>query len=161
MLKIGNGIRNGRAAKVFDFWVFVEVGGRTFLWMLALMKLYSLTYLSFDMLSSCIGSTSWIRQDKVEQMLSFYKTSQGSRFQEATTHVRGDIDVVGAMFMVDNVDNRKYETIQNAGVRTGVDLRLVFVTDIKEKNTLIAEFVAGGKAQGNTLERPLSLAKVL
>ncbi|KAL3514795.1 hypothetical protein ACH5RR_027512 [Cinchona calisaya] len=101
------------------------------------------------------------RQDKVERMLSFHKTSKGSPFHEATTRVRGDIDVVGAMFMVDNVDDEQYETIQNAGIRTGVDLRLVFETAIKEKNTLVTEFVVGGKDQGNTLEGPLSLAKLL
>lgn len=101
------------------------------------------------------------RQDKVERMLTFYRTSKASPFQEASTHVRGVIDVVGAMFMVDNFDDPHYQTVQNAGIRTGADLRLAFETAIREKDTLVAEFVADTKDQGNTLERPLSLGKLL
>ncbi|XP_027148985.1 uncharacterized protein LOC113749441 isoform X1 [Coffea eugenioides] len=101
------------------------------------------------------------RQDKVERMLTFYKTSKATPFQEASTRVRGDIDVVGAMFMVDNFDDQQHQTVQNAGIRTGVDLKLVFETVIREKDMLVAEFVAVRKDQGNTLERPLSLGKLL
>ncbi|KAL3505421.1 hypothetical protein ACH5RR_035262 [Cinchona calisaya] len=82
------------------------------------------------------------RQDRVERGLSFHKSSKGSPFQEASTHVRGDIDVAGAMFLIDSVDYQRYDTIQSPALRTGVDLRFLFETSIRHKDTLVAEFVA-------------------
>ncbi|GFZ10470.1 hypothetical protein Acr_21g0010690 [Actinidia rufa] len=60
------------------------------------------------------------RQDKVERVLSFYKSSKGSPFQEASTHVRGEVDMLGALLMMDNADQQNCDTIRRAGIRTGV-----------------------------------------
>ncbi|KAI5640400.1 hypothetical protein M9H77_00186 [Catharanthus roseus] len=101
------------------------------------------------------------RQEKVEQLLSFYKASKGSPFQEASTHVRGEVEVAGALLMIDNIDQQSRDTVQTAGIRTGVDLRFVFESTIRQKDTLVTEFVSGEKGQENVLARSLSLAKVL
>lgn len=101
------------------------------------------------------------RQDKVERLLTFYKSSKGSPFREASTHVKGKVDVLGAFFIMDGVDQQKYDAIQRSGIRTGIDARLTFETDVREKDTLVAEFITTGKGQGDMLGGPLSLAKVL
>ncbi|KAG8377956.1 hypothetical protein BUALT_Bualt08G0087700 [Buddleja alternifolia] len=95
------------------------------------------------------------RQEKVERVLTFYKSSKGSPFQEATTHVRGKVDVLGAFFFMDGVDEQKCDAIQRSGIRTGIDARLAFETGVREKDALLAEFVTSEKLGG-----PLSLAKV-
>ncbi|KAK4254040.1 hypothetical protein QN277_009472 [Acacia crassicarpa] len=97
------------------------------------------------------------RQEKVERDLSFYKPSSGVPFQEATTHVRGQLDLSGALLVTNNnVTNR-------AGIRTGVDSRLIFETNIRGQDTLVAEFVASQKGNDHDTGvpgSPLSLAKL-
>lgn len=103
------------------------------------------------------------RQDKVERILS-YKSSSGSPFKEVNTHVRGEVDVGGALLMKDNVDQQDYDAFNRAGMRTGIDSRLTFETTIRQNDTLVAEFVASQKSQGypgDDFRSPLSLAKVL
>ncbi|CAK9143849.1 unnamed protein product [Ilex paraguariensis] len=101
------------------------------------------------------------RQDKVERMLSFYKSSKGSPFQESSTLVRGEVDVLGALLMMDNVDEQKRDAVRRAGIRTGIDLRFTFETTVRQKDTLVTEFVASERGQNDVLRSPLSLAKVL
>ncbi|KAL8514790.1 hypothetical protein ACS0TY_013754 [Phlomoides rotata] len=100
------------------------------------------------------------RQDKVERILA-YKSSKGNPFQEASTHVKGKVDMLGAFFIMDDVDEHKYDVIQSAGITTGIDARLTFGTGFREKDTLVAEFKASGNEQSDMLGGPLSLAKVL
>ncbi|KAL3339093.1 hypothetical protein AABB24_027959 [Solanum stoloniferum] len=100
------------------------------------------------------------RQEKLERVLAFYKSSKGSPFQETSTHVRGEFDAVGALLMIGTVDNSKRNAIERA-IRTGIDSRLTFETTIREKDTLVAEFVGSERGQMNILGSPLSLAKVL
>ncbi|XP_042035711.1 uncharacterized protein LOC121782078 isoform X1 [Salvia splendens] len=101
------------------------------------------------------------RQDKVERLLTFYKSSKGSPFQESGTHVRGNVDVLGAFFVMDGVDEQKYDAVQRSAIRNGIDARLRFETDVREKDKLVAEFSANGKGQGDMLGGSLSLAKIL
>lgn len=103
------------------------------------------------------------RQDKVERILS-YKSSTGSPFKEANTHVMGEVDVLGALLMKDNVDQQDYDAFNRAGMRTGIDSRFTFKTTIRQSDTLVAEFAASQKGQGylgHDFGSPLSLAKVL
>lgn len=100
------------------------------------------------------------RQEKVERVLAFYKSSKGSPFQEANTHVRGEFDAVGALLMIGTIDESKRNAIERA-IRTGIDSRLTFETTLREKDTLVAEFVGSERGQMNILGSPLSLAKVL
>lgn len=101
------------------------------------------------------------RQDKVEKILSFYKSSKGSPFQEASTHVRGEIDVLGALLFMDDDSQQNFNAIKRAGIRTGVHSRLTFETAIREKDTLVTEFVSSVTGHDDVLGSPLSLAKVL
>ncbi|XP_008221226.1 PREDICTED: uncharacterized protein LOC103321216 [Prunus mume] len=80
------------------------------------------------------------RQDKVERMVSLYGTSKGSPFQEASTLVRGEVDLLGAVLLMH-----------------------AFETSVRQNDTLVAEFVASQKHKGSLSdlsECPLSLAKV-
>ncbi|KAL2472593.1 hypothetical protein Fot_48613 [Forsythia ovata] len=101
------------------------------------------------------------RQDKVERMLTFYKSAKGSPFQEVSTHVRGEVDVLAALLMMGSVGEQKFEAIERSGIRTGIQSRFTFETTIREKDTFVAEFVTSKKELGGTFEGPLSLSKIL
>ncbi|EPS66411.1 hypothetical protein M569_08367 [Genlisea aurea] len=104
------------------------------------------------------------RQEMVEKLLSYYKSSKGGGqhpFHEAGTRVKGKVDVLGALFVMDDVDEHKYDAIQRSSIRTGIDARLCFETHIREKDALVAEFIANEKGRGDALGGPLSLSKVL
>ncbi|KAE9609444.1 hypothetical protein Lal_00020099 [Lupinus albus] len=103
------------------------------------------------------------RQEKVEKMLSFYKSSKNGPFQEDTTHVRGQVDFLGALLLMDGPNQNNLDAVNRSGIRTGVDSRFIFETTIGQKDTLVAEFLASqkGKEHGDdVLEMPLSLAKL-
>ncbi|KAJ7957897.1 GDSL esterase/lipase [Quillaja saponaria] len=103
------------------------------------------------------------RQDKVERVLSFYKPSRGGPFQEATTLFKGQVDILGALLMMDNSDEQNLETISRAGIKTGVDSRFTFETTFGQKDTLVAEFVSSNKGRdylSDVSGSPLSLEKV-
>lgn len=103
------------------------------------------------------------RLDKVERLLSFYKLSKGSPFQEASTHVRAEVDVLGAVLMMGGIDQRHADALDRAEVRTGIHTRFTFETTMRQNDTLVADFVAcqeGGKNVGNISGRSLSLAKL-
>ncbi|XP_073135358.1 uncharacterized protein [Henckelia pumila] len=101
------------------------------------------------------------RQDKVERILTFNKSSKGNPFQEASTHVRGKVDVLGGFFIMDGVDDEhKCDILQRSGIRTGIDARFTFETAVREKDIFLAEFTASEKGQGDSFGGPLSLTKV-
>ncbi|KAF2297960.1 hypothetical protein GH714_006771 [Hevea brasiliensis] len=100
------------------------------------------------------------RQDKVERTLSFYKASKRSPFQEASTHVRGEIDVLGAILLLGNVDQQHHDALGRAGIKTGIDSRFTFETTIWEKDALLAELVGTTKCDDEGSLSALSLAKV-
>ncbi|XP_050215216.1 uncharacterized protein LOC126666254 [Mercurialis annua] len=102
------------------------------------------------------------RQDKVERVLTFSKTSKGSFSQEAGTRVRGDVDVLGAIILLGDVDQQQHlDALGRAGIRTGVDSRFIFETTMREKDTLLAEFVASQNGTHDVSGSVLSLSKVL
>ncbi|KAI4298409.1 hypothetical protein L6164_031974 [Bauhinia variegata] len=103
------------------------------------------------------------RQDKVERMLSFYKPSKGSPFQESSTHVRGQVDLLGALLLMDRIDQQNLDAISRAGIRTGVDSRFIFETTIRQEDSLVVELVAsqkGAEHLGDIQGSPLSMAKL-
>ncbi|KAK2660770.1 hypothetical protein Ddye_007303 [Dipteronia dyeriana] len=103
------------------------------------------------------------RQDKVERMLSFYRTSKGSPFQESSTHIRGEVDALGAILLTGDIDEQYLEALDRAGIRTGIDARFAFETTLRQNDTLVAELVASEKGNGNLGDisgSPLSLAKL-
>ncbi|XP_009110729.1 uncharacterized protein LOC103836234 isoform X2 [Brassica rapa] len=76
-------------------------------------------------------------------------SSKGGPFQETSTNVRGEVDVLGAMLMMGDAEEESLD-----GVRPGLLSRFVFETRLRERDKLVAELVAG--VSGNQL----SLAKV-
>lgn len=105
------------------------------------------------------------RQERVERMLSVYKsTRNGSPFQEASTHVKGEVNVVGSLLFVENVDQEICDILNIAGVRTGVNSKFIFETIFRQKDAFLAEFVAKHNSQGShgdVLGSSLALKKVL
>lgn len=104
------------------------------------------------------------RQDKIERLLSIYKTSKKGPFEEAATHVRGGVDFSGAVWKMDNVDQQNFNDLRRAGLRTGVDAWFTFETNVRGKDYFVVELKASQKV-GEDLTNfsgnpPLSLAKV-
>ncbi|XP_021756594.1 uncharacterized protein LOC110721700 isoform X2 [Chenopodium quinoa] len=103
------------------------------------------------------------RQDKVERMLTFSRTSKGSPFQDYGTNVRGEIDVMGTLFLTDYLDQENVDAIKRAGVKTGIKARISFETKVRENDILEAQFISNQRTHtdsSNTLGGALSLAKV-
>ncbi|KAJ0969924.1 hypothetical protein J5N97_022801 [Dioscorea zingiberensis] len=65
------------------------------------------------------------RQDKMERVLSFYKSSKGSPFQEVSTHMKGIVDLVGALLFVDNTQ-QACDALNKAGRRIGINTKVHF-----------------------------------
>ncbi|MBA0806755.1 hypothetical protein Gohar_022610 [Gossypium harknessii] len=104
------------------------------------------------------------RQDKVERLFSFYKSSKGNPFQESSTVLRGEVDFLGAVLLMSRVDEEHWGGIGRAGIKTGVDSRFRFETAVGDKGSVGIEFVANQKRvasnDGDVLETPLSLSKL-
>ncbi|KAG7020436.1 hypothetical protein SDJN02_17120 [Cucurbita argyrosperma subsp. argyrosperma] len=104
------------------------------------------------------------RQEKVEKVLSFNNTQRSSPLQENGTHVRGEVDILGALLLMSVIDNHSLETLRRAGISTGIHSRLTFETTVRENDSLVAEFVANQKAKvdfGVDSGSELTLSKVL
>ncbi|XP_020595354.1 uncharacterized protein LOC110035453 isoform X2 [Phalaenopsis equestris] len=82
------------------------------------------------------------RQDKVERILSFNQSGKGGPFQEARTHMKGVINVDEALMFTENDYERGSANLDRAGTRRGIDLRFIFETSIRQRDLLIAEFLA-------------------
>ncbi|XVF34864.1 hypothetical protein REPUB_Repub18cG0095300 [Reevesia pubescens] len=105
------------------------------------------------------------RQDKVERLLSFYKTSKSSNpFQESSTLLRGEIDLLGAVLLMSKVDEEHWDGVGRAGIRTGVNSRFRFETTVRDKDFVGVEFVGNQKRvktnDGDVYGTPLSLSKL-
>ncbi|XP_077246257.1 GDSL esterase/lipase [Tasmannia lanceolata] len=104
------------------------------------------------------------RQDKIERIVSLYKPIQGSPFRETSTHMKGEVDVVGALLFVRNIGQQTLDALSRAGIRTGVNSKFIFETIIRQKDSLVAELVAGqnsGSHHGDIFGSPLALTKVM
>ena len=104
------------------------------------------------------------RQDKVEKVLSLYNTQRSSPFQENVTHVKGEVNVLGALLFMSVIDNHSFKALHRAGISTGIHSRLTFETTVRESDSLVAEFVANQKAKvdfGVDSGSELTLSKVL
>ncbi|KAJ4826976.1 hypothetical protein Tsubulata_050801 [Turnera subulata] len=89
------------------------------------------------------------RQEKVERLLSFYKTSKGSPFQEVKTHVKGEVDVLGGVLVMGDVNEEHNDALEIAGMGSGVSSRVTFETTIRQKDALVVEFVASHSGRGH------------
>ncbi|KAL9275173.1 hypothetical protein AKJ16_DCAP27038, partial [Drosera capensis] len=76
------------------------------------------------------------RQDKVERVLTVYKTSKAGPFEGDRTHVRGEVDSSGALLFSEDLDQQNLESISSAGIRTGTVSRLILGTTVRQKDSL-------------------------
>ncbi|XVF88572.1 hypothetical protein PTKIN_Ptkin19aG0061400 [Pterospermum kingtungense] len=105
------------------------------------------------------------RQDKIERLLSFYKTSKVNPFQESSTLLRGEVDLLGAVLLMSKSDEEHWDGVGRAGIRTGVDSRFRFETTVRNKDYVGIEFVANQKRDASDDDdgvygTPLSLSKL-
>lgn len=103
------------------------------------------------------------RQDKVERMLTLSRTLKGSPFQDDGTHVRGEVDVLGTLFLIDYLDQESVDAMKRAGIKTGIDAKISFETKVREKDILEAVFIASQSnhiVSSNIPGSALSLARV-
>ncbi|KAE8706495.1 putative skp1 [Hibiscus syriacus] len=104
------------------------------------------------------------QQDKVERLLSFYKTSKDNPFRESITLLRGEVDFLGAVLFMPKVDEEHWDGVDRAGIETGVDSKFRFETIVGDKDSVGIEFVADRKrvasSDGDVNGTPLSLSKL-
>ncbi|KAL9273065.1 hypothetical protein AKJ16_DCAP23025 [Drosera capensis] len=103
------------------------------------------------------------RQDKVERVLTVYKTSKAGPFEGDRTHVRGEVDSSGALLFSEDLDQQNLESISSAGIRTGTVSRLILGTTVRQKDSLEAEFTTSLNRDGyggENIQFPLALSKV-
>ncbi|XP_042454148.1 uncharacterized protein LOC122038457 isoform X1 [Zingiber officinale] len=82
------------------------------------------------------------KQGNIEDMLPF-KFGKGWPSPKRTTQVKGIIDVVGFLMFGENDVQQSSEVLHRAGIKTGINTRLIFETFVRHKDSLIAEFVTG------------------
>ncbi|KAG4194604.1 hypothetical protein ERO13_A06G064400v2 [Gossypium hirsutum] len=104
------------------------------------------------------------RQDKVERLLSFYKTSKENPFEGSNTLLRGEVDILAAVLLMSKVDDEHWDGVGQAGIRTMVDSRFRFATTVGGKDTFGVEFMANQKrienSNGDVYGTPLTLSKL-
>ncbi|XP_012451389.1 uncharacterized protein LOC105773805 isoform X1 [Gossypium raimondii] len=104
------------------------------------------------------------RQDKVERLLSFYKTSKENPFEGSNTLLRGEVDFLAALLLMSKVDDEHWDGVDQAGIRTMVDSRFRFATTVGGKDTFGVEFMANQKrienSNGDVYGTPLTLSKL-
>ncbi|MBA0777470.1 hypothetical protein Gotri_005485 [Gossypium trilobum] len=104
------------------------------------------------------------RQDKVERLLSFYKTSKENPFEGPNTLLRGEVDFLAAVLLMSKVDDEHWDGVDQAGIRTMVDSRFRFATTVGGKDTFGVEFMANQKrienSNGDVYGTPLTLSKL-
>ncbi|MBA0747500.1 hypothetical protein Gogos_004411 [Gossypium gossypioides] len=104
------------------------------------------------------------RQDKVERLLSFYKTSKENPFEGSNTLLRGEVDFLAAVLLMSKVDDEHWDGVGQAGIRTMVDSRFRFATTVGGKDTFGVEFMANQKrsenSNGDVYGTPLTLSKL-
>ncbi|XP_011628447.1 uncharacterized protein LOC18447982 isoform X1 [Amborella trichopoda] len=100
------------------------------------------------------------RQDKTERMLAFFSSTKGNPFQESSTHIKGEVDLGGALLFLGERNFSQVHNILDAiGMRTGAHTRFTFQTPVRQKDTLVTEFVAS--QTNGVVGGTLSLGKVL
>lgn len=105
------------------------------------------------------------RLDKVEKVLTFYGSSKGGPFRGDGTRVRGEVDLMGTLFLKDYLDQENVDAIRRAGIKTGIDARITFETKVREKDVLKAEFISSQRPHtessgSESLGTALSLVRV-
>ncbi|MBA0567995.1 hypothetical protein Golob_005522 [Gossypium lobatum] len=104
------------------------------------------------------------RQDKVERLLSFYKTSKENPFEGSNTLLKGEVDFLAAVLLMSKVDDEHWDGVGQAGIRTMVDSRFRFATTVGGKDTFGVEFMANQKrienSNGDVYGTPLTLSKL-
>ncbi|XP_072993364.1 uncharacterized protein [Typha latifolia] len=101
------------------------------------------------------------RQDKVERVLSLYKSGREGPFAERSTHIKGIINVGGALFF--SPEQEDHGTLDGAEISTGISSRFMFETTVRQKDYLITELVANHSIYhpNDVIGIPLVLAKVM
>eukprot|EP00250_Pteridium_aquilinum_P004546 c1474_g1_i1 orf=172-3072(-) len=104
-------------------------------------------------------------REGLDQMASV-KRSDGARSLPGAgkTNLKGEVKVGTAFVMLEDSSSRHSRgSLEQAGMQTGVDVRLTFETPFREKDMLITECVAGQGStvgEGRALGGPMSLGKV-
>ncbi|PKA54041.1 hypothetical protein AXF42_Ash016206 [Apostasia shenzhenica] len=101
------------------------------------------------------------RQDKVERILSFYKTGKGGPFQDASTHIKGLINGDCALTFLEDDYQLACDNLDRSGAKRGIDLRFTFETPINQRDLLVAEFLAGPYGFTDQNNANLALAKLM
>ncbi|KAG2320048.1 hypothetical protein Bca52824_013261 [Brassica carinata] len=75
----------------------------------------------------------------IQPLHSSFESAVLFEISTSTTHVRGEVDVLGAMLMMGDTDEESFSGLDREGVRPGLLSRFVFETRLRETDSLAAE----------------------
>lgn len=104
-------------------------------------------------------------REKLDQVASSRHSDNARHFSGAgKTNLQGEVKVGMAVVMLEDSSSRHSRgSLEQAGMQTGVDVKLTFETPFRQKDLLITECVAGqgsSVGEGRALGGPMSLGKV-
>lgn len=100
------------------------------------------------------------RQEKVERVLTLYKSSKSGPFAEEGTRVKGIINVAGALAL----RNKKGTASDSSEANSGISSQFVFQTNVRKKDSLLAELATDHRClsqENDPIGSPLVLSKVM
>ncbi|KAH7291599.1 hypothetical protein KP509_29G023600 [Ceratopteris richardii] len=101
-------------------------------------------------------------REKLDQLLQERQSNNARHTRK--TNIQGEVKVGTAVVVLEDSSSRHSRgSLEQAGLRTGVDVRLIFETPFRDQDLLITEFNAGQDSSvggGRVLGGPMSLGKV-
>uniref|UniRef100_A0A0D9WU87 Uncharacterized protein n=1 Tax=Leersia perrieri TaxID=77586 RepID=A0A0D9WU87_9ORYZ len=100
------------------------------------------------------------KQEKIERVLTLFKTSKSGPFAEESTRVKGIINVAGSLSSKD----KKNSVPGNLETSSGVSSQFVFQTSVRKKDSLLAELVTDHRCLSSEIDSigsPFVLSKVI
>ncbi|KQK16680.1 uncharacterized protein LOC100845059 isoform X2 [Brachypodium distachyon] len=100
------------------------------------------------------------RQEKVERVLTLFKTSKSGPFAEETTRVKGLINFSGALALKGKEDVAP----DSSGATSGISSQFAFKTTVRKKDSLLAELTTDSRClsqENDLIGSPLVLSKVM
>jgi hypothetical protein len=99
------------------------------------------------------------RQEKVEKVLTLFKSSKIGPFAEESTRVKGLVSFAGAL----SLRNKERAAPDTAGANPGISSQFAFHTTVRKKDSLVAELATDSRClsqENDLIGSPLVLSKV-
>uniref|UniRef100_A0ACD5ZH90 Uncharacterized protein n=1 Tax=Avena sativa TaxID=4498 RepID=A0ACD5ZH90_AVESA len=100
------------------------------------------------------------RQEKVEKVLTLFKSSKIGPFAEETTRVKGLVNFTGTLAL----RKKEHAAEDTSGANSGISSQFAFHTTVRKKDSLVAELATDSRClsqENDLIGSPLVLSKVM